>query len=421
MLRVRIETYGCSMNKAASEVAAGLLSERGYEISVDDIFDAIIVNTCTVKTPTETKIIKRLEALSKDNKPVVVAGCLPGTCPGISERFASFSFVGTNIMDLPDALEGVIKGRRLVKIDSSGCEPGNHRKRENPATGIIPISQGCLGNCSYCLVKKARGDLKSFTPEDIVKDVKSALSEGVREIWLTSQDCGCYGMDIGTNLPDLLRRVSALDGEYMIRVGMMNPNHALVFLGELIEAYKHPRVYKFLHIPVQSGDDIVLKDMNRFYTVKDIKKIVKEFRKEIPEVTISTDIIAGFPTEDDDSFQRSLDLIKDIRPDVLNISRFWVRSGTEAAKMKQLHGRVTNQRSRRVAEAFNVIALENNKRWIGWEGTVLVSEKGKRSDFCARNYAYKPVILKDKKDIMGQFRNVRIFDATRNDLRGVII
>jgi threonylcarbamoyladenosine tRNA methylthiotransferase CDKAL1 len=421
MLRVKIETYGCSMNKAASEVAAGLLSEKGYEISGEGVFDAVIVNTCTVKTPTETKIIKRLETLSKEKKPVVVAGCLPGTCPGLTERFSSFSFVGTNILDLPDALEGALKGIRLIKIETRGCEPGHDRKRENPIIGVIPISEGCLGRCSYCLVKKARGDLNSFTLEDIVKDVKSALTEGVREIWLTSQDCGCYGMDKGTNLPDLLRRVCALDGEYMIRTGMMNPNHAVSFLGELIEAYKHPKVYKFLHIPVQSGDDKVLKDMNRFYTVKDYKRIVKEFRKEIPEITISTDIIAGFPTEDDDSFQRSLDLLKETRPDVLNISRFWVRPGTEAAKMKQLHGRVTNQRSRKVAEAFNAFAVENNKRWIGWEGRVLVSEKGKRGDYCARNYAYKPVILKDKRNIMGRFLNVKIVDATRNDLRGVII
>jgi MiaB-like tRNA modifying enzyme len=421
MLRVRIETYGCSMNKAASEVAAGLLSERGYEISGDDVFDAIVVNTCTVKTPTETKIIKRLESLSKENKPVVVAGCLPGTCPGLTERFPSFSFVGTNILDLPDALEGAVKGRRLVKIESAGCEPGHHRKRDNPVIGVIPISQGCLGRCSYCLVKKARGDLKSFNSEDIVKDVKCALSEGVREIWLTSQDCGCYGMDKGTNLPELLRSVSALEGEYMIRAGMMNPNHVLSFLDELIEAYKDPKVYKFLHIPVQSGDDTVLKDMNRFYTVKDFKKIVEEFRKEIPQITISTDVIAGFPTEDDSAFQRSIDLLKEIKPDVLNISRFWVRPGTEAAKMKQLHGRVTNQRSRRVAEEFNAIALTNNRSWIGWVGRVLVSEKGKRGDFCARNYAYKPVILKDKRDIMGRFLNVRIIDATRNDLRGVVV
>lgn len=421
MLRVRIETYGCSMNKAASEVAAGLLSEKGYEISDDDSSDAVVINTCTVKSPTETKIIRRLESLSKENKTVVVAGCLPGTCPGLAERFPGFSFVGTNVLDIPDALDAAIKGRRIVKIGSSGCDPGHRRKRDNPVIGVVPISQGCLGNCSYCLVKKARGNLVSFPADGIVKDVKCALLEGVREIWLTSQDCGCYGMDTGTTLPDLMRRVSSLDGEYMIRVGMMNPNHALTFLDELIEAYKDPKVYKFLHIPVQSGDDMVLKDMNRFYKVDDFKKIIEEFRKEIPEITISTDVIAGFPTEDDSAFQRTLDLIEETRPDVLNISRFWLRPGTKAADMKQLHGRVTNQRSRKVAELFARIAPEKNKSWVGWTGKALVSEKGKRGDFCARNYAYKPIILKDKRDIVGRTLNVRITDATKNDLRGEII
>jgi MiaB-like tRNA modifying enzyme len=421
MQRVRIETYGCSMNKAASEVAAGLLLEKGYELCDDDFFDAIVINTCTVKTPTERKIIKRLLLLAGGNKKAVVAGCLPGTCPGLAERFPSFSFLGTNVLDIPAALEAALKGRRLVKIETGGCEPGYCRKRENPVIGVIPISRGCLGNCSYCIVKKARGELKSFPAQDIVKDVKSALSGGVREIWLTSQDCGAYGMDRGTNLPELLREVSDIAGDYMIRVGMMNPDHALSFLYELIEAYKNPRVYKFLHVPVQSGDDAVLGDMNRFYKSADFEKIVEEFRKEFPTITISTDIIAGFPTEDDKAFQKSLDLLEKTRPDVLNISRFWVRPGTEAAKMKQLHGRVTNQRSRRVAEAFNVVAQENNRKWIGWQGRVLVSEKGKRGDYCARNYAYKPVILKDVRDLSGRFLEAKITDATRNDLRGVIV
>ena len=409
------------MNKAASEVAAGLLLEKGYELCDDDFFDAVVINTCTVKTPTENKIIKRLDRLACEDKKAVVAGCLPGTCPGLVERFPSFSFVGTNVLDIPAALDAALKGRRLVKIDSCGCEPGHYRKRENPEIGVIPISQGCLGRCSYCIVKKARGELKSFPAECIVKDARTAISEGVREIWLTSQDCGAYGLDCGTNLPKLLRQVSGIEGGYMIRVGMMNPNHVLSFLHELIEAYKDPRVYKFLHVPVQSGDDKVLGDMNRFYRVADFKKIVEEFRREVPEITISTDIIAGFPTEDDEAFQNSLDLLEEIRPDVLNISRFWVRPGTVAEKMKQLHGRVTNQRSRRVAELFGRIAQGNNKKWVGWEGTVLVSEKGKRGDFCARNYAYKPVILKGKEDIMGRFLKVRITDATRNDLRGVIV
>ena len=421
MQRIRIETYGCSMNKAASEVAAGLLLEKGYELCDDDFFDVIVINTCTVKTPTERKIIKRLDSLAEGRKKAVVAGCLPGTCPGLADRFPSFSFVGTNVLDIPEAVNSAIHGQRFVKIDYGGCMIGRPRKRDNPAVGIVPISHGCLGNCSYCVVKKARGRLISFPVGEIVKDVKCALSEGVREIWLTSQDCGAYGVDCGINLPYLMRQVADIEGDYMVRVGMMNPNHVLSFLDELIEAYKNPRVYKFLHLPVQSGDDKVLEDMNRFYKAADFRKIVAEFRKEIPDVTISTDIIAGFPTEDEKAFHKSLDLLKEIRPDVLNISRFWARPGTEAEKMTQLHGRVTNQRSRRIAEAFNTIALENNRKWIDWQGCVLVSEKGKRGDFCARNYAYKPVILKEGKDIMGRFLKVKIVDATRNDLRGVIV
>jgi len=136
-------------------------------------------------------------------------GCLPGTLPGLAERFPDFSFLGTNVLDIPDTVDATLKGRRIVDINSSGCEPGHRRKRENPAIGVIPISQGCMGNCSYCLVKKARGNLTSFPAEGIVKDVKNALSEGVCEIWLTSQDCGCYGLDIGTNLPQLLQRVAS--------------------------------------------------------------------------------------------------------------------------------------------------------------------------------------------------------------------
>ncbi len=409
------------MNKAASEAAAGLLLEKGYELCDDDSYDVIVINTCTVKTPTERKIIKRLESLADEGKKAVVAGCLPGTCPGLADRFMSFSFIGTNVLDITEAVDNAIHGRRFVRIDSRGCVSGSPRKRDNPVIGIVPISHGCLGNCSYCAVKKARGRLLSFPAGEIVKDVKCALSEGVREIWLTSQDCGAYGRDCGTNLPHLMQQITNIEGEYMLRIGMMNPNHVLSFLDELIEAYKNPKVYKFLHLPVQSGDDNVLRDMNRLYTVADFRKIVEEFRKKMPTLTISTDIIAGFPTEDEKAFQKSLNLLKEIRPDVLNISRFWARPETPAEKMKQLHGRITNQRSRRIAETFNTIALENNRKWISWQGRVLVSEKGKRGDFCARNYTYKPVILKEGENIMGQLMEVKIVDATKNDLRGVLI
>lgn len=419
MATATIETYGCSMNKADSEAIAGLLAENGFEICDDGA--VLIINTCTVKKPTETKILRRLRGLDGSGKKVIVTGCLPVASPDIAERFKSFSFLGTNVGDIQQAADAALKGGRIVKIAAGGRAPGAGIIRDNKAIAIIPISGGCLGDCSYCVVKNIRGRLRSHPEDGIVGDVRRAAEDGVKEIWLTSQDTGAYGMDMGKNLPHLLEKVSSIEGEFMVRVGMMNPNHVLCFLDELIASFKNEKVYKFLHVPVQSGDDGVLKDMRRRYKAEDFLGIISEFRKRIPEITISTDIIAGFPTEDEPAFQRSLDLIADIEPDIVNISRFWPRPNTEAEKMKLLPGRVTNERSRRLAKLFSAIALEKNRKWIGWTGKAVVSEAGKKSGYCARNFAYKPIVIHPDAELLGRTVTVRITGATRNDLRGEVI
>ncbi|MBN2250501.1 MAG: tRNA (N(6)-L-threonylcarbamoyladenosine(37)-C(2))-methylthiotransferase [Candidatus Altiarchaeota archaeon] len=416
---VSMETYGCAVNKADSEAMAGLLASRDFNTGHGK--KILIINTCTVKGPTERKIIKRLEALKGKGIGIIVTGCLPKADPGIAERFPEYSFLGTNVSDILDAVECAREGERLVRIGDGGCRPGCLKVRENPLREIIPVSSGCLGNCAYCIVKKIRGRLESYPAEDIIKNVEKAACEGVREIWLTSQDTGAYGKDIGESLPHLLKEVSAVKGDYMIRVGMMNPNHVLGFLDELITAYQDRRIYKFLHIPVQSGDDSVLNDMGRRYTAGDYGRIVSGFREQIPDVTISTDVICGFPTEDDAAFRNTLKLIEDTKPDVLNISRFWSRPGTEAAEMKQLPGRVTNERSRRVSKSFREIGLKNNRLWLGWEGKALVSETGHKKSFCARNHAYKPIIIKTNADVLGKTVKVKVTDATFYDLRGDIL
>jgi threonylcarbamoyladenosine tRNA methylthiotransferase CDKAL1 len=420
MAKVSIETYGCATNKADSEAIAGLLKKRGHNICVDG--DVIILNTCTVKTPTENKIKNRLRDLQNGGKTVIVAGCLPGADPDVAEQFPGYSFIGTNVQDICEAVESATAGKRFVKIGKGGCVPGAPRVRDKPVIGIIPISQGCLGNCSYCIVKNVRGRLKSFPENDVVDEVKTAVREGAKEIWLTSQDTGAWGLDIGKNLPGLLNAVSGIDGDYMVRAGMMNPNHVIGFLDELIDAYKNEKIYKFLHIPVQSGDDKVLKDMNRKYTAEEFVNVIAEFRKKIPHVTISTDVICGFPTEDEKAFQRSLDLIDEIGPDILNSTRFWSRPNTAAAALPQLHGRTTNERSRRMVAQFKRMALEKNRSWMGWKGSALVSEEGKvAGSWCARNFAYKPIIVKSKKGLTGKWIDVKILDATVNDLRGEIV
>jgi threonylcarbamoyladenosine tRNA methylthiotransferase CDKAL1 len=416
MTGIRIETYGCTMNKADSEAMAGLLSEKGFKLGDDGI---LIVNTCTVKTPTERKILRRLEGL-RDGK-VIVTGCLPSADPSIAERFPEFSFLGMNVEDIVEAVKAVEKGNRFVGIREGKCRLELPRKRENPVVEIIPIAQGCVGDCSFCITRMARGCLVSYPSELILKNIEKALSEGVREIWLTAQDTGAYGIDIGENLPALLNEICMLDGKFKIRVGMMNPSHALRILDELILAYGNDRIYKFLHLPVQSGDDGVLKEMNRRYMVSSFRKIVSEFRRNFPGITISTDVIAGFPTEDERAFEKTVNLIREVKPEVLNISRFWTRPGTKAGRLKALPGRVTKGRSRIINDLFMKIGAEKNREWLGWEGEALVSETGKGGSFCARNFAYKPIILFSGGNPLGKFVRVRITDATYYDLRGEVV
>jgi MiaB-like tRNA modifying enzyme len=430
MTKVKILTYGCAMNKADSEFMAGLLGREGFGIGEENA-DIIIINTCTVKTPTERKILRKLKELERGGKKVLVTGCLPSAQPEISKEFKKFSFLGVNVFDVVNAVKSMDKGKRFVKISEDSEERKDMnlkiKRRKNPIREIISIAQGCVGNCSYCIVKEARGRaLKSIPSQEIVKDICSVISkEGVKEIFLTAQDTGAYGLDIQENLPSLLKKVSKVPGKFFFRVGMMNPNHAKKFLNDLILAYKNEKIYKFLHIPVQSGDNEVLKMMHRQYEVEDFKKVVRRFREEIPKITISTDVIVGFPTESEEQFQNTVKLIQEVKPDVLNISRYWSRPKTKATaeKMKELPGRETKRRSRILVKLFKKIGLERNEKWIGWKGEVLVSELGKfPNTWIGRNFAYKPIILNSKeKNLLGKFLRVKIKNTTYYDLRGELL
>ena len=292
--------------------------------------------------------------------------------------------------------------------------------------------------CAYCIVKKARGHLRSYAKEDILEQVRSAVKERIPEIWLTAQDTGCYGKDIDSSLPELLKEIIALKGDFKIRLGMINPNHLIKFLDELIEIYKSEKIFKFLHVPVQSGNNEILKAMKRKYTVEEFKEIIDRFKQAIPEITIATDIICGFPGETEKQFYDSLDLIKEIKPSVLNRSRFWPRPGTEAAEMEdQVHGRDTKKRSQLLTDIFKNISRMQNERWLNWQGEVLIDEVGKQAtslpeksfplhgvnaplpkanQWIGRNFAYKPVILHGNYRL-GDKVQVRINRITTHDLR----
>ncbi len=257
----------------------------------------------------------------------------------------------------------------------------------------------------------------------MVERIKCDLASGVKEVWLTSQDTACYGKDIAVSLADLLREVCRVEGEFFVRVGMMTPNYALENLNNLIQAYKDEKVFKFLHLPVQSGDDGVLRLMNRLYSVEDFRRIVNSFREKIPEITLATDVICGFPGESKEAFQQTVELIEEVQPDIVNISKFFPRPHTSAGKMKPfVHPREVKERSRRLAELSKRVSLERNRKWMGWKGRILVDEVGKKvSSWVGRNFVYKPVVVKTGEALFGRFLVVRVVRVFSTYLEAEIV
>jgi len=409
---MEILTFGCSFNQAESEAIRGLLRENGLEHA-----PVTVVNTCTVKSPTETKILRLLRKLEAENRKVVVTGCIPPARPSVVAEFPSFSFIGVNVRDVVEAVKAAASKGRYVNIASSGEKSCLPRIRGNPVVGILPIAEGCLGGCSFCQTKLARGNLVSYPLKKLVHEVRGMVADGVVEIWVTAQDAGAYGLDIGSSLPELLSDIADVEGDFMVRVGMMNPDHALKMLDDLVKAYRSEKVYKFLHLPVQSGDDGVLEDMGRGYTADGFREVVDAFRKH--NTTLSTDVILGYPTEDEKAFQNTVELIEEVKPDVLNSTRYWPRPGTRAAKLKPLPGNEIKRRSRMINGVFKKVGLGMNREWVGWEGKALVSEKNRDGTYTARNRWYKPIIV--KKGRLGGWADVRVEKATYYDLRAVVV
>lgn len=429
--QVFVKSFGCSANMADGEILAGCLAEAGYDL-VDNasIADVVVCNTCAVKGPTEDRMITLLKRLASDKK-LVVAGCLPlinfeRLCREVSFDGVLGPAAGERVVDV---VKQVLDGEKIVDLDGAAdAKPSMNlpRLRLNPVVGIIPISYGCLGSCAYCCVVFARGRLRSYALEEIVERVKSDVASGVQEFWVTSQDTACYGRDMGLNLADLLDAVCNVEGNFRIRVGMMTPNLAKSILDELIQIFQSKKIFKFVHLPVQSGDDDVLRRMRRFYSVEDFKEVVNAFRTGVPDITLATDVICGFPGETKENFKGTLQLIEDIQPDIVNVSKFFARPGTPAAEMQEefVSPQEIKHRSKMTAKVAKKIALERNKRWIGWTGEVFVDEVGKvPGSWVGRNFAYKPVVVKDvfSSNLVGESLRLRIVKAFATYLEGQIV
>ena len=422
MVKVHVESYGCSRNKADGEIMEALLLKAGHElVETPEQADYVVVNTCAVKDPTELKMAKRIRGLLDSGKKVIVTGCLVHVNPGAIDPRVS-GILGVKSIDrIAEAIETAERGGKLVSVE--GWRERNPDKLELPrlwkpgVSFVVPISEGCLNACTYCATRFARGVLKSYKPELVVKWVKEAIARGYREIILSSEDTGCYGFDIGTNLAKLLDEITSIEGEFRVRVGMMNPNHVLKFLDELIDAYRDEKVYRFLHLPVQSGDNEVLRRMGRTYTAEEFEEIVRAFRKEIPDLNLNTDIIVGFPGETDEAFMNTVELVKRVRPDKINVSRYSARPGTIAARWKQLPGWLVKERSRLLHRLRLQIAYEMNRAYIGRTVEVLVHGPGKKGGVEGRTFNYKEVILDSGS--AGEFIEVKVTWAGSTYLRGV--
>ncbi|MCD6403237.1 MAG: tRNA (N(6)-L-threonylcarbamoyladenosine(37)-C(2))-methylthiotransferase [Candidatus Aenigmarchaeota archaeon] len=424
-MKVYVEAYGCAANFNDAEIAKGLLQREGFEI-VNDAknSDVIILFTCIVKTPTEHRMIDRIRKLSELNKPLIVAGCMPVAEKDVVEKLnQNASLIGPgSVTRIVEVVKRTLKGKRVVELEFTKtpkvCLP---KVRKNPVINIVQISEGCLWKlCTYCIVKFSKGEFFSYPPELIVEDVKKSLEEDCKEIWLTSQDTGSYGLDIGYDLPSLLNRITQVEGKFFVRVGMMNPIYVKPKLNKLIQVFKSPKIFKFIHLPVQSGSDRVLKSMKRGYTVKDFLTIVEGFRKNFPYLSLSTDIIVGFPGESDEDFQKTVELIEKVRPDIVNVSKFGARPGTEAEKFERLPHSIIAKRSKTLRKIIEEIQIQNNEKWVGWEGEVLIDEVGKKGTMVGRNFAYKPVVI-DCDCKLGEFVKVKVVEAKKTYLVGEFV
>ncbi|MCS6770304.1 MAG: tRNA (N(6)-L-threonylcarbamoyladenosine(37)-C(2))-methylthiotransferase [Candidatus Caldarchaeum sp.] len=414
--RVYAEVYGCSANQADGEMALGLLKTSGYElVSSPDKADYVVLVTCAVKKPTADRMIHRVKRFSKMGGRLVVAGCMAS---GEAERVRRAA--PEAVLVPPKQVVGIVDFIQGRAVEGRWIKAGLPRVRRNPVVAIIPVSEGCRwSKCSFCIVPNTRPGYESYPVRMIVDEVRRSLLEGCREVWLTSQDMGSYGTESGRNLlPQLLEAVNNVEGRFYVRVGMMNPIYLNPILNQLVDAYLGAKMFKFLHLPVQSGSDKVLKHMNRGHTSQMFLRIVEKFREKIPETTLATDIIVGYPTEEGEDFEQTLKLVERVKPSVVNISRYFPRPDTPAENLKQLKPEVVARRVAALKQLVEEVQLENNERWLGWYGPALVDEVGKNGLMVARNHAYRPIVLDTRKNLLGQFVEVEVVGAEKTYLRG---
>ena len=426
--KIYVEGHGCSASFADTEIISGLVAQSGYEIvGEENNADLSILVTCSVKSVTEQRMLARIRELRSNGQKVLVAGCLSAAEPDkVLQIDQSLSLIGPGNLDkIVEGITSTLDGRQFVSIDNSKLvKLGMPRTRQNQSIGIVEIASGCLSSCTFCQVKLVKGTVFSYPEEKIVQEARQLVSGGAREIWITSTDNAAYGKDSKTSLSSLIRKICLIEGDFKVRIGMMNPLLTKgQMLDDLIRAFQHEKVFRFLHLPVQSGSERILRLMQRGYSIDDYYSTIEAFRAAIPDLSLSTDIIVAFPTETEADFSESINLIRRSRPDVLNLSRFGARDGTKASAMEgQISSSISKERSQWISKIWKEVAFERNQRWIGWQGDAIVDERVSGA-FVARNDSYKPCLIGFKLlngNPIGQKVKVKVVGATSFTLRAIL-
>jgi len=389
MARYHIETYGCTSNRGESRAIERRLRDAGHHrVDGPGAADVAILNTCTVVEKTERNMFRRAEELAAETADLYVTGCMA------LAQGEAFADIDAEVLGWDEVPEAVTNGE--CPTTTPDAEPVL-----DGVVGILPIARGCMSDCSYCITKHATGKIDSPPVEENVRKARALVHAGAKELRITGQDTGVYGWDTGERrLHELLERICAIDGEFRVRVGMANPKGVHGIREELAAVFaREKKLYDFLHAPVQSGSDDVLGDMRRQHQVREYLEVVETFDDALEYWTLSTDFIVGFPTETDADHRRSLALIRETRPEKLNVTRFSKRPGTDAAEMKGLGGTLKKERSREMTELKMAVVGEAYEAMVGdVREDALVVEAGTGDSVKCRDSAYRQLIVQDASE-----------------------
>ncbi len=432
-----IVTYGCQMNVHESEKMAGILRSMDYE-ATDKIenADLILFNTCCIRENAENHAfgnIGNLKKLKRQNPNLIIAvgGCMPqeeGKPQLLKEKFPFIDIIFGNL-NLTDLKELILKKQKqkktLIEIQE---KEGPVVENETPFRTSYPnawvnIMYGCNNFCSYCIVPYVRGRERSRKPEHILAECEQLVKEGYKEITLLGQNVNSYGNDGATDMkfPQLLEKVAAIPGKFRVRFMTSHPKDFTEDLVKVMAA--NPKICHLMHLPVQSGSDKVLKDMNRRYTSSDYRKKVEMLRSYIPDCEITSDIIVGFPGESEEDFLDTVKLAKDI--DFVSAFTFVYskRSGTKAAIMEdQVDEAIQKDRIMRLIDVINDLTRKKSEKYVGKEVEILIEDfDEKKQCYMGRDEYGRMGYVRSEKDIIGEFVNIKVTQANGVALLGEII